>query len=84
MVEKPTAIQTEYSAILQTVYADNNAYTATNNAQTVVGTYNVEIQLNDKTNYAWADGTMDDLVVVWNINKKTDNVSRWPELVNKV
>lgn len=84
LVEKPTAIQTEYSANLQTVYADNNAYTATNNTQTVVGTYDVEIQLNDKTNYAWADGTMDDLVVVWNINKKTDNVSRWPELVNKV
>jgi len=48
---------------------EDNRYKISNNKRTVSGEQNVTVTLNDKNNYEWEDGTIDDLTFTFIINK---------------
>ena len=52
----------------------NSLYSATNNGGTNVGVYTVTYSLNDKANYIWADGSVDDLIFDFEITKATATI----------
>ena len=58
------------------VYAveESDYYTVTGNKETDAGDYNVVISLNDKTNYVWDDGTNDDIIYHFTINKAANEI----------
>ncbi len=60
----------KYNGSEQT-YAINSTdeYTVYFNKQTQVGKYNVEVRLNDNLNYAWSDGSTDNLIYEFVINQ---------------
>ena len=72
---KPTVTGTYiYNGSAQTVsLKDFNAtyMTVTGNTGTNANTYTAVVALKDKTNYAWADGTIADLSLKWTIDKAT-------------
>jgi hypothetical protein len=75
LVAKPDQGETSYvydGEEKQFVSTDSGLYTADGNLQTEVGEYTVTISLIDKNNYAWADGTSDDLQYVYNIRSEDD------------
>jgi hypothetical protein len=51
---------------------DTDKYTVSGNVQTEIGQYSVIISLIDKNNYAWADGSSDDLEYVYSIVDEQD------------
>lgn len=71
-VEKPERDATDfvYNGEEQTYsVAQSEYYTVENNARTNAGSQNVKISLVDKINYAWSDGTTDDIIYVFTIDK---------------
>jgi hypothetical protein len=75
LVEKPLQGDTRYiyDGEEQTFeIADSDKYTISGNVQSEIGEYTVIISLNDKNNYAWADGSSDDLEYVYTITDEQD------------
>ncbi len=71
-VAKPAADDTVYIADgnpKSYVIAANGRYTVSGNKMTEVGNYTVTVQLNDKNNCEWADGTTKDLTFDFVIRK---------------
>ncbi len=77
-VEKPVADATEFvytGAELTYTLAESTLYTVTGTKQTNAGTYTVTVALNDKANYAWADGSTEDLEYTFFIDKASQSLS---------
>lgn len=55
--------------------AENSAYTIENATQKDAGTYEVTVELKDKVNTQWADGTVDNLTYEFVIKKATVTVT---------
>lgn len=77
-VEKPTADNTVFvfdSTEKTYNIAASSLYTVTGNKQTNAGEYTVVVSLNDKANYAWADGTTEDLSFTFIIDKASQSLT---------
>ena len=73
-VQKPAENTTRYTYTggEQTyAVAANPAYKVTGNKQTSVGTHTVTVELIDKVNYVWTDGTTDNVTLRFIIEKAT-------------
>ena len=66
------------------VYAieESEYYTVSGNKATNAGDYDVVISLNDKTNYAWNNGSSDDLVYHFTVNKAENEIVGFEENYN--
>ena len=77
-VEKPAADATVFvyngSELIYGI-AESTLYTVTGNKQTNAGEYTVTVALNDKANYAWADGTTEDLSFTFIIDKASQSLT---------
>ncbi len=74
LVAKPAADTTVfvYNKTEQTyTVAESELYTVSGNKRTNAGSQDVIVSLNDKDNYAWEDGTTDDVIFTFTIAKAT-------------
>ena len=67
-----------YTGVEQTGVAGGAGYTVTDGAKTDAGNYTATIELSDKTNTVWSDGTTANKTVSWSIAKKQVAVE-WKE-----
>ena len=77
-IAKPVADSTQfiYNGQEQTyALAQNNLYTISNATQTNAGSYEVKVELKDKNNSQWADGSTEDLTYSFVIAKATYDMS---------
>ena len=65
-IDKPTVYNPTYTGDELIGVDGSDTYTVENGTAKKVGTYNATVKLNP--NYAWNDGTTDDLVIEWSIN----------------
>ena len=78
-LDKPEACDTvfTYNGLDQTyTLVENDNYTISNNVQKNANTYTVLVEINDKDNYEWSDGTTDDLTFEFIINQATIDLSK--------
>lgn len=77
-VEKPAADATDFvynGSELTYGITESTLYTVIGNKQTNAGEYTVTVALNDKANYAWADGTTEDLSFTFIIKKAPQSLA---------
>lgn len=73
---KPQATKTEYdyTGKLITLSLDGNFddtfMSISGNKQTNAGTYSAKIEIKEKNNCVWADGSTDDIIIEWTITQK--------------
>ncbi|MCD7728288.1 MAG: Ig-like domain-containing protein [Clostridia bacterium] len=76
-VQTPTADSTSYvysGSVLTYIIADNDNYTVSGGSQRNADTYYVTVSLLNKNNYCWSDGSTEDLVFEFVIEKAQANL----------